>query len=56
MSDILKILTELFKIFRRAFSEAKKNQNEKEISDVKDAIKKTDINKLRNEILDRGKE
>jgi len=51
MSDIFKILTELFKIFRRAFSEAKKKKNEEEIGDVKEAIEKTDLNKLRDEIL-----
>ncbi len=53
MSDIFKILTELFKIFINAFSQIRKKKNEKEISDVKEAIEKTDLNKLRDSVLNR---
>ena len=53
MKELLQILTELFRIFRSAFSEAKRKTNEKEIRDVKEAIKNTDLNKLRDSVLDR---
>lgn len=53
MKEIFKILSELFKIFRSVYSEVRKNQNEKEIKDVREAIEKTDLNKLRDSVLNR---
>lgn len=51
IKEILTILFGLFKIFRRAYAEASKKRNEKEIRDVRDALKNTDINKLRDSVL-----
>lgn len=53
MKQIFQIITELLRIFRRAFSEVKKKQNEKEITDVREALKEVDINKLRDSVLGR---
>ena len=51
MKDILKLIFELFKIFRKTLSEVKKHKNEEEIRDVRKAIKEADIDKLRNVVL-----
>lgn len=53
MKEIFQIITELLRIFRRAYSEIKKKRNEKEIRDVREALKKTDLNSLRDSILNR---
>ena len=51
MKEILKLAFELFKLLRIELKKAKKRKNEKEISDVKTAIKKIDIKSLRDYIL-----
>lgn len=51
MKEIIKLAFELFKLLRIELLKAKKRKNEKEISDVKEAIKNTDIDKLRKLIL-----
>jgi len=51
MKDILKLIFELFKIFRKTYSEVKKKKNEKEIKDVRKAIEETDLNALRDIVL-----
>ena len=48
MKDILKLIFELFKIFRKTYSEVKKKKNEKEIKDTRTAIKEADVEKLRD--------
>ena len=53
MKKILVIIVELLRIFKKAFSEVNKKRKEKEISDVREAIKETDLNKLRDLILNR---
>lgn len=53
MKEIFQILAELFKIFRRTYLEVKRKKNEKEIRDVRDAIAKTDLNSLRDIVLNR---
>ena len=51
MKAIIKLAFELFKLLRIELKKAKKRKNEKEISDVKESIKKVDVNKLRDLIL-----
>ena len=53
MKEILLILIELLKIFKRAFSEVNKKKNEQEIRDVKEAIENLDLNALRDSVLNR---
>lgn len=51
MKDILKLIFELLKIFRKTYSEVKKKKNEKEISDVREAIKEVNLNELRDDFF-----
>ena len=51
MKEILKLAFELFKLLRIELKKAKKRKNEKEISDVKTAIKEIDVDRLRDLIL-----
>lgn len=51
MKEILKLAFELFKMLRIELAKAKRRKNKEEIKDVKETIKKADIDKLRKLIF-----
>ncbi len=51
MKQWLVLIRELLKISQKAYLEIKKKKKQKEISDVREAIKDVDLNALRDLIL-----
>jgi len=53
VKEILVLATEFLKIVRTVYSELQKQKNRGELEDVRKAIEKLDINKLRDSVLGR---
>lgn len=53
MKNLLTIILEFLKVFRKAYLEIRKKKREGELEDVRKTIKELDLNKLRDSILPR---
>jgi len=51
VKEITTLIAEFLKIVRVVYSELQKQKNEGELKDVKKAVEKLDLNKLRDSIL-----
>jgi len=53
VKEITTLIAEILKIIRVVYSDLQKQKNKGELRDVRKALKETDLNKLRDLILDR---
>lgn len=53
VKEIITLISEFLKIVRVVYSELQKQKNKGELKDVRKAVEKLDLNKLRNSILGR---